>query len=259
MWLRRSMAHSTCCRTCKLSASLGPLVCANRIHIRIVPKIISHSADIGAFMHLARQLRAREPTLAFPAQSNTSVPTLVGDIVNAMLSRVHPATLSSPEVINYLAFLHEIGQQPHCAGILSRLVEEKALTTNHITTHLVPLIPELVTFLNGNSINLSSQPYSTLFKGAVLAWCRKVLGPKPPDVSPQINMVARTLSSCCHSCKPIGTFLHSSKQRDLRLDRVGAPNAKHMDTKMRSCCSPNIATWTIVMTSPRGFQVSNSF
>lgn len=206
-------------------------------------------------MYLSRQLRARVASFVWPAESKTSIPSLVGDLLNAMLRRVNPIALSSSEVISYLTFLHEIGQQGQCAGILNRLVEEKALTPSHITARLVPLIGDLTAFLSQKSINQSSQPYASFFKAATFAWCRKVLGAKPPDVSTQVANVVRSLNGCCQSCKPVATFLQSSNKRDLRLDRVGAPLAKHMDTKMRSCCSPNFATWTIIMSNPRGFQV----
>lgn len=223
-----------------------------------MPKLVSDATDLGTFLDLARQLRAREAAFTFAAESDTSVRSLVEDIAKSMLRRINPILLSSPEVISYLAFLHEINQQSHCAAILLVLIEEKSLTNDYIATRLVPLIGDLCTFLGQKGIGTSSQPYSDFLKIAFCAWCRKVLGPRPPDVTAQVANMAKSLSSCCPSCKSIGTFLQTSNQPAMHLYAVGAPKAKHLESKMKAWCTPNIATWSITMSSPRGFQVSRA-
>lgn len=210
---------------------------------------------MGTYMHLARQLLARRASLTFPTPSTTTVATLVNDLVMSILRRFNLATCSPATIISLIGFCFEVGHQAQCEGILGRLLEERSLTTDHVKSCLLPLTGDLSAMLIKRGISLSAPPYATFFKTTLFAWVNRILGPKPTDAPPQLATTLTQLRACCSSCRTVAANLDHGNVKTFRLDRVGAPGAKHLDAQMRSCCKSSVATWSIVSSTPRGFTV----
>lgn len=208
-------------------------------------------------MYLARQLRARESSFIFPSDSTTSISTLVEDLVSSLIRRFDFNSWSTWTIINVFEFCFEMDHRGHCADILNKLLEEKMFTPNHISTHLIPLARDLPTFLSKQNVPPSCQPYAAFFKTSAFAWVKKVLGPKP-EVPAQLPQTLSHLRRCCQTCQSLANSLESgsANTRVINLDRVGAQQAKHLDTAMATCCRNSIATWNVINTTPRGFTVS---
>lgn len=199
----------------------------------------------------------RKASFVFFPDSKTSIATLVADLVNALIKRFDLTSATAPTIINVLSFCLETGHKVHFQNILNPLVDDKQLTPNRVQSFLVPFIGDLSNFLSQKGISQSFPPFAFFFKTSMIAWIKKVLGTKPTDTPADLVTTLAALKACCPSCKSVAKAMEtgSSRAQQIRLDRIGAPQAKHLDAKMRSCCRSSVGTWSIIQTTPRGFMV----
>lgn len=190
------------------------------------------------------------------AKSNAlpNVPSIVRGLVLAMAKKT-PLD-SHTTITGLLDYFWDLNQADVCIKLCWRFLDHRFLTATSITKVLIPLIPELVTFLGRRQVVLTTDPYRTVFKNIMFAWASQVLGMKPADASPYIALALR--NPCpCEYCRKVVAFLTSNNAvRSLNLHSIGAPKRRHVEQQLTSYGGSAVASWTTISTSPQGITVS---
>ncbi|KAG8899783.1 hypothetical protein FRC01_010367 [Tulasnella sp. 417] len=91
----------------------------------------------------------------------------------------------------------------------------------------------------------------------MLTWISQVLGAmKPADAAQQLAAV-RSFRCPCNNCTAVIRWLTTSNERSATLNRIGAPNVRHLEANLRQYAR-NVATSTVIRTSPQGIQITKT-
>ncbi|EJD55214.1 hypothetical protein AURDEDRAFT_118417 [Auricularia subglabra TFB-10046 SS5] len=134
--------------------------------------------------------------------------------------------------------------------ILDRVVDDKLLrSTQYISGVLIPFVEQLSPFATQHGLVLSSEPFAYAIQKIMRSWIDLVLGAMPDHTRarPLLNSLAR------YSC----TCAESSTNRELLLDRIGAPKRKHVEQEL-SRWARGAATYEFIKTTPQGLKVTKA-
>ncbi|EJD55226.1 hypothetical protein AURDEDRAFT_140854, partial [Auricularia subglabra TFB-10046 SS5] len=144
-----------------------------------------------------------------------------------------------------------------CAKIvLDRVLEARNLTSvMFVSDVLIPLVANMATLAKEQHLALSADPFAPAIRKIMRAWLDKVLGLNPDitRVQPLLNRL-KNFTCVCAECKRVRDFLTKGHDRELRLERVGAPKRKHVEQYLSSWAQ-GMATFDTLRTSPQGLKV----
>jgi hypothetical protein len=129
-------------------------------------------------------------------------------------------------------------------------------TSQNITTHLVPLLKELVSLASKYSLLLSSEPFASAIRRILVAWTTHVLGPRPSKTTivPAYQAGLGRYTCRCTECLRVQAFLRGAQSSE-RLERIGATKRKHVEQQIGACMG-SLVTYSTITQSPQGLEVT---
>ncbi|KDQ15308.1 hypothetical protein BOTBODRAFT_174149 [Botryobasidium botryosum FD-172 SS1] len=219
----------------------------------ILPKLKATHRDTETYKRFIRQLLAREAQFALKPSPSSSIPAIVTDLVKTMATQLD-LTKSRAATLDMLEFCYEVNNGPCYADVLVRIANSaKDTSSDRVDAILLPSITDLVGFASRHNISLFAPPVVFYFKAVLAAWIKGVLGPKPPTNSD----ILERLTCECAFCARVVEFLSSnSGEKTVQLSKLGAPAVKHLEKTLGNAGIGAIASWTTIMTVPRGLEVT---
>lgn len=182
-------------------------------------------------------------------------------IIKGLLERVMTTTdlPTSATIVNLLDFCWEMDNANVCVLLCWRIITKGFLTIKSISNLLLPLIPELVSFVRRRNMEITSKPYSIVFMNIMFAWKSVALGTKPAD--PYSNLALLMDNPCpCNDCRSVMEFLvGDTVGGTLEVERIGALTRKHVEERLeryRRAVAVSVASWETIQTSRHGLRVS---
>ncbi|KDQ15309.1 hypothetical protein BOTBODRAFT_174150 [Botryobasidium botryosum FD-172 SS1] len=231
-------------------------------HIRsykrsILPKFKAVGRGPDTYKLFIRQLRAREAQFALKPSPTSSIPAIVTDLLTTMIGQLDLTVMKSvAATIDMLEFCYEANNGPRYADVLSKLVKDGNRRADCVESFLLPLIPDLVGFASRHGISVTAPPLVSYFQTVLGSWIKGFFGSRSPVKSP-LFACAQKIKCKCNFCSDVVKFLSSTEQ-SLQLFGIGAPKTKHLENALKSAGVGAVATWNIVMTSPRGFKITKT-
>ena len=215
-----------------------------------MPKVEALALPGTVVRDFLEEIQAHVGSVTFP--EGYAGPTL--QTASAVLAKKYASVTAintTAAVMSAMQYCLQIQAMEACTILIRRVVDAKSLTTQYISTVLVPFIPELrrlalqYKMLDG---------FAPLFQSIMLAWIEKVLGPKPKDDTLVLLSRLGSWACKCTHCSSVRHFLGSSPNRELRLDRIGAPSRKHVEAFIH-LYAKSACTYQTISRSPQGLQV----
>lgn len=217
---------------------------------------------------LALRVRRSEP---FFKDVTPLMDSAIADMANvfaqkAALSAVTPPVASRYSLYNapqngvkpavaVLDFCLTTGGPSCMAIVVDRMVHPSLLTKTYMKQSLVDLLPQLRTLAMTHHLALHTEPFAFAFRAILRAWAERVLGPRPSDVEFRSAMSAMPRWSCtCPPCAELRSFLTVKADRTCRLERIGAPKRRHVESEITMSVGRFVSFQTIAG-SPQGLQV----
>ncbi|KDQ15311.1 hypothetical protein BOTBODRAFT_297996 [Botryobasidium botryosum FD-172 SS1] len=221
----------------------------------ILPKFKAAVRGPDTYKLFIRRLRAREAQFALKPSPTSSIPAIVTDLLTTMTSQLDlTVAKSAAATIDMLEFCYETKNGPRYADVLSKLVKDGSRRVDCVESFLLPLIPDLVGFASRHGISATAPPLVSYFHTVIALWMKGSLDSRPPAKS-VLLACAEKIECKCEFCPAVLKFL-SSTAPSLELFGIGAPKAKHLESALKSAGVGAVATWSIAMTTPRGFKVT---
>ncbi|GBE89811.1 hypothetical protein SCP_1701360 [Sparassis crispa] len=238
----------------------------------VVPKMEALPLEASALRDFFEELHAKREQFSFTDQQRQELQAVIVKLVKRYALKVDlPVQAPAPNynwvTLNYATGVADVSQViaalecciaigvPEASStILDRLLSPTVLKSNYVTSNLVPLVPALRKLAAKYKTSLSTVPFSSAFRGIMLAYTEKVLGPRPADASAKLKELQKWTCNC-GECAPVRAFLTSQPEKSQTWQRIGAPRRKHVENFLQRYAW-SIATWDTVRTSPQGLTVS---
>ncbi|KDQ61218.1 glycosyltransferase family 8 protein [Jaapia argillacea MUCL 33604] len=222
----------------------------------VVPKLKALPCSEQILGEFVQELQARRDEINLPLDGSVSIPAIITDMVSVIISRSRIS--SSQSVIDLLQLCFTTGNAPLYSVVLQMAFDPSAFTQQHITQVLVPLPPALRAFISKSGLSPTQEPFASAFRRIMFAWLKQFLGLKPDEQGAAKTLEGiKKLPCSCDPCQRVVKFLTLQPDRTLRLERIGAPKRKHVETHLSRYCRL-AATWDTIRSTPQGLTVTKT-
>jgi len=154
-----------------------------------------------------------------------------------------------------LEICYNTGNQVLVPSALQRMLDPASVASDaYLENTLIPFVPTLKQFMVIRKIPPTTQPFATIFKFILTKWLTRVLGPRPPDANVPLKIMQN--AACrCRECSLVARFFVTEKQEVLSLERIGAPQRKHVEKELQKYAGSGVCQWSTISTSPQGLRV----
>ncbi|KAG9028082.1 hypothetical protein FS837_003996 [Tulasnella sp. UAMH 9824] len=223
---------------------------------RIIPKFSGIARTVATLQAFIRQLDVLGKDVP---SAEPSLRPVITQLIREMIATLPPTAFQNQlHIIELLNFCADNNNIDCCGELISKITQAASTSTaQHILSELIPLLTQLSDWLSRRGKQHTWHPFPLLFKTIILTWIQKVLGTiKPADVSQQLASV-RSFRCPCNYCARAINWLTTSNQRSTSIDRIGAPNVRHLEGNLRLYAG-NIVMSRVVRTSPQGIEIVKS-
>ncbi|KAG9036120.1 hypothetical protein FS837_001739 [Tulasnella sp. UAMH 9824] len=223
---------------------------------RIIPKFSGIARTVATLQAFIRQLDVLEKDV--PSAEPSLRPVITHMIRGMITSLPLTAFQTRSQIVQLLDFCADNKNIDCCGELISKVTQAASTSTaQHISSELIPLLTELTGWLSRRGKPHTWHTFPLLFKTIIVTWIRRVLGTnKPADAAQQLASLRSCRCPCNFCARAIG-WLKTSSQRSFRIDRIGAPNVRHLEGNLRLCAG-NIVTSSVVRTTPQGIDIVKS-
>ncbi|KDQ61180.1 hypothetical protein JAAARDRAFT_191287 [Jaapia argillacea MUCL 33604] len=220
----------------------------------VIPRVKSLPCHEQTLRQFITELEARKDELGALADSDLPVSTAITELVTLIIRQAY---ISPQSVIDCLRLCHDTGNAALYTLVMQRALQSSG-SAQHLTQVLVPLLPALRGFLAKIRLPPTEEPFASTYKNVMMTWLRQNLGRRPDEKgATKVIDAVKKLPCDCDPCKRVVKFLTAQHERTLRLDRIGAPKRRHVESNLSSHCRA-AATWEMIHTTPQGLTVTKT-
>ncbi|KAJ6539248.1 hypothetical protein B0H19DRAFT_350200 [Mycena capillaripes] len=203
---------------------------------------------------LITNLRSREKLLTLDNSGGPSISGICTEALKNLVQRTHYSSLSL--VVGHVQLCLSTDNIPILAQLFPRLLSPSVTNNRYILEILFPIVPKIQVELASRNISPASPPFGAALKQIFKLYASKVLGPKTSSHSSLVSGVKKwSCTTRCRECEALVNFFLQSQDRQIRLQRIGAPQRKHVEKNLAQFCGYRIANWSTIQSSPQGLQV----
>lgn len=234
-------------------------------HESVAPKLYTYCrGQLSSYEFFMRELNRRKHELGNNATAAApSIQGIINQLLELKISAEASAQRTPTEVLALLRLCLDLGCNARCQDIFALLLQKYPPTAANVTAVLLPTLKGLPEILTKHQIPPDTQPFKGYIKDIFIAWIRDVLGPKPAEITYQVNPVHENILRCassgigCRDCSELVSFLSSSETK-ISIERIGAPKVKHLASQLASCYGSTRLTWSTIMEWKHGIEVRPS-
>ncbi|KAJ3542327.1 hypothetical protein NM688_g5980 [Phlebia brevispora] len=231
----------------------------------IIPRIEALAITEDCLRTFLAELHSRSDTIAFPPEyTGPRLPEILDRLGRRYASLAKIETCDA--VTNAVDFCIRMQATDKIRTILNRVLDPDTLKKSpdpYWSTVKGPYCDRVVLPLVAKLRELALRydmldAFLPAFQMIARTWVQKVLGPVPAgDLTNRFNMI-RCWPCRCQYCKPVQTFLLSTPEESIYLERIGAKNRKHVEVYLNQHVTREGATWETITSSPQGLKVTKS-
>lgn len=214
--------------------------------LRVLPKLLQIPPNASGISAIFLELYELQPQLVPPeGLSSCSVQDVISSLVDKYVTTTPAA--SSSQVLEALDVLVQV----RAYDMALKYFKDKVFTQG---ASAAELLESSITSMRRHIERQGPGVLAHLCQSILLQWNNVVLGEKPSsNITGTVSSITRWTCTCAH-CVKAKNFLTREPDRDLRLERIGAPARKHVEQEMNKLTKLG-ATHELLKTSPQGLVV----